>query len=666
MKKGIITLLFVFLFSSIAFPQFWDTTITAGSIVNDAGNKVKFDSEGNMVVNGYCSGLTSFGSTSFDYVGGFVAKYDSQGNFLWVIKAGDNLSYTAINKQASGSIELDNNDNIYVTGNFADTAQIGLSTVVGNSSDKNIFLAKISPAGNVLWTKYVTGNSVSTGIAVDTDKSIAICGYTEGVSTFDGNTITPFGSSPRDAIFAKYDSVGVLQWVRQAGGPGTFGDRAFDVEFDLLHNVWVCGYIRSNSSFGSLNLSSTAPSNSYYNGFLTKYSSSGNSLWVGYCGGSPVSLGVNSANQICVAGYAGPDNGFDSIVNPTADDLFVAQLENNGTYMWASTASGPGVSGACDLTIDDNDNIYIAGHFTDILYFPADTLFGNPGGIWYSKAFASKYSVTGLNQWAISAGGLPNSQCYGFGIDVKDTCSIAVCGSFETPSPVIFADTVTSTGGYDFFLATIHQQCFNCTPSSNSLTINACNQYQSPSGSWYFSSQNITDTVMNSMGCDSVIFIALNITNPNTNVMQDSVSLSSLSVGSSYQWVDCDDNMNAIVGANSQTFSPLLSGNYAVIVTESGCTDTSSCYTFNTLGLSNELLLTNGFIYPNPSSGIIYFNLAGNTVQQVILYNSIGKVVYETLSNVETIDLSSYSDGTYYVQIISHEQIRWSKLILLK
>lgn len=70
----------------------------------------------------------------------------------------------------------------------------------------------------------------------------------------------------------------------------------------------------------------------------------------------------------------------------------------------------------------------------------------------------------------------------------------------------------------------------------------------------------------------------------------------------SYQWIDCMNGNQAISGATNSSFSPLQDGQYAVIVSENGCTDTSACFVYSTAGMA-ELTDMDWSVYPNPTSG---------------------------------------------------------------
>jgi hypothetical protein len=48
--------------------------------------------------------------------------------------------------------------------------------------------------------------------------------------------------------------------------------------------------------------------------------------------------------------------------------------------------------------------------------------------------------------------------------------------------------------------------------------------------------------------------------------------------GATYQWLDCDNNYAVINGETNQSYTPAITGNYAVEVTLNGCVDTSTCF----------------------------------------------------------------------------------------
>jgi hypothetical protein len=45
-----------------------------------------------------------------------------------------------------------------------------------------------------------------------------------------------------------------------------------------------------------------------------------------------------------------------------------------------------------------------------------------------------------------------------------------------------------------------------------------------------------------------------------------------------YQWVNCNDLFSVIEDSTAQSFAPDVSGQYAVIISDNGCRDTSACF----------------------------------------------------------------------------------------
>ena len=144
----------------------------------------------------------------------------------------------------------------------------------------------------------------------------------------------------------------------------------------------------------------------------------------------------------------------------------------------------------------------------------------------------------------------------------------------------------------------------------------------------------------------------VNLITINTAVTQTGTSLSADAAGmDAYQWVDCDNSYADIVGENSQEFIPSVSGNYAVIIDNDGCTDTSSCYLF-TVGLE-EFAVQYFSVYPNPAHDVITINPSVNeTVGNIEVLNIFGQVIDVVQMHGKTdLNISGYPAGLYIVQM---------------
>jgi hypothetical protein len=141
-----------------------------------------------------------------------------------------------------------------------------------------------------------------------------------------------------------------------------------------------------------------------------------------------------------------------------------------------------------------------------------------------------------------------------------------------------------------------------------------------------------------------------NVTATTTTLTADRTLL-----GTTYQWIDCDTNQ-PISGETNQSFTPIISGNYAVILTTNGCQSSSQCYTFSTL--SNYTFEANTMIiYPNPTTGKVYTTLSPSEILKVSIYDSFGRLVSEKM-NFENI-----SSGTYLVKLTTLDKNYFEKII---
>lgn len=162
---------------------------------------------------------------------------------------------------------------------------------------------------------------------------------------------------------------------------------------------------------------------------------------------------------------------------------------------------------------------------------------------------------------------------------------------------------------------------------------------------------------------DQNIIISQTIDN---SVSQTGITLTADASGFEYQWIDCDNGNSPILGEINQSFTPSQNGNYAVIISANYCSITSSCITINSVGIDENNNSNQFTYYPNPTNGAI--TIVTNRECKLKVINYLGDVVL--LSNLNsganTIDLSSYSSGIYYLIIISDNGVDSARISLSK
>jgi hypothetical protein len=199
----------------------------------------------------------------------------------------------------------------------------------------------------------------------------------------------------------------------------------------------------------------------------------------------------------------------------------------------------------------------------------------------------------------------------------------------------------------------------------------------------YYSTGTYTDTLIAINGCDSIITTDLMVSDPvdigvtamiptcacNSELVADSLA-------ASYQWVNCNTGYSFIMGATSQNFTIPAEGNYAVIITQNSCIDTSACTYMVYTGIAEISNSISGLsAYPNPAGNVLnlqftisetkLLNFEISDLLGKTLYNS-GKGIYSQGANSFTFDLNGMSNGFYFLKISDGKQEITKKFIVSK
>ena len=150
----------------------------------------------------------------------------------------------------------------------------------------------------------------------------------------------------------------------------------------------------------------------------------------------------------------------------------------------------------------------------------------------------------------------------------------------------------------------------------------------------------------------------LTITSVASQATQIGDSLLANMVGDSLQWIDCSTGL-PIAGATGQVFEPMVSGDYAVVIFENSCQDTSNCLNVTLVGMpSPEVGMS---LYPNPNTGAFTLSVGEEMLgAQLSVFNARGDKVYgqEVLSHAtEQFDLD-LAVGMYLVVVEKGELVR--------
>lgn len=354
----------------LAQPDVKGWTRLAGTGSYDEGYAVAADPLGNCIVVG-----ETLGGLFPSYYGKrdlFVAKYDKTGNLLWGKQRGTG------ERDCAFGVTTDSSGNIYATG-FTAAALDGQS-YAGNW---DVFLMKLSAAGDWLWTRQIGTGQDDEGYAVTTDAggNVYITGYVRG--NMHGQTRV--GSA--DVFVCKYNSAGNRLWTRLFGSVEI--DQAWAIACDAGGNVFVTGYC-----LGSIE---GIPYHANGDLFLAKYDTDGNRLWLRQWGTVNAehgySLAPDAAGNVYLSGYTsgelyGPKSG--------QRDIFLAKLDPSGNRIWARQLGTDGHDQGWGVAVAADGNIYLAGETGGPL---VENM--HQGGL---DVFLAKYDPSGNRQWMTQVG----------------------------------------------------------------------------------------------------------------------------------------------------------------------------------------------------------------------------------------------------------------------
>jgi sugar lactone lactonase YvrE len=162
----------------------------------------------------------------------------------------------------------------------------------------------------------------------------------------------------------------------------------------------------------------------------------------------------------------------------------------------------------------------------------------------------------------------------------------------------------------------------------------------------------ITVTAVNSCGSSPPQSISVTTNVIDTAIIDFGSYFSSAAGNATYQWIDCN-TQGLISGANNQDYYPQSNGNYAVIISQNNCVDTSSCLSFLTTALQAITKADNIRIAFNNANQSIIIHGIYKSSSKLNIYNSAGALVYQTdaLIDDSPIDVSFLENGIYLVSL---------------
>jgi len=293
----------------------------------DVARALAVDSQGNICVTGESAGLVNNVDTGFDIA---TLKYSPTGQLLWLRRHATFLSYRKDVTDGGHAVAVDQQDNVYVT---------------GESAWKCVTL-KYSPGGQRQWVRYYAGPTGAYGSAAS-----ALAVDAQGYAYVTGRSSSGKDIYDWDYVTIKYSPSGQQLWVARYDGPASYMDLAAAIAVDGQGNVYVTGHSYDNDS--------------KFDYATVKYGPNGKELWVRRYNGpgndndEARAIALDAQGNAYVTGYSkGLEYGY------AWSDYATIKYSPDGEELWVARYDGPGSFSsdqATALKVDAQGNVYVTG-----------------------------------------------------------------------------------------------------------------------------------------------------------------------------------------------------------------------------------------------------------------------------------------------------------------
>ncbi|MCF8254994.1 MAG: gliding motility-associated C-terminal domain-containing protein [Bacteroidia bacterium] len=240
-----------------------------GGSLLDVGAYLDCDSTGAVYMAGNfgcCNNnFVNFGANNLQNTGnwgGFVAKFDPNGNVLWGNGMGANGG------EAMQDIVVDDyNDKVYAIGHYQGNttfttrpggAAVNLTNTGGNY---NAVIVAMDLNGRTQWARTTsgTGNEYGYSIDLDPDRNIVVSGDFTSVTNFGGISLTPSGTG--SAFFARYTKNNILIEAQKVGN-GSYTN-GWNIHVGTTGLIYLTGYFQGQTIVGLDSLNSAGSEDAF-------------------------------------------------------------------------------------------------------------------------------------------------------------------------------------------------------------------------------------------------------------------------------------------------------------------------------------------------------------------------------------------------------------------
>lgn len=642
------------------------------------------DGGGMVYLTGYFRGTADFmpGPAVFNKSsnGGkdiFMGKYDPNGMLMWV------YTFGGPGDDWGTGIDVSPMGNIHLTGVF--NGIINMSTTatftIGAGGVNDIFSAKYNMDARLQWA-YRLGSiepEETTGIKLDPAGNVYQAGNYR--AAFDMNpgfgTANTIVQGMSDMFVCKWSENAIYQWGRSFGS--ALSDTLRALTLDKATNVYVAGtYGREMDVDPGAAIVKAGFRGGDHDFFVSKFDALGNfkkSVNIGSSGNEFVrGIAVDDDYNLYLAGdfegtvdFNPNDTVAHELTAKGSRDAFLMCLDSAFQLKWVRSIGDTGASVmGIGVGVDFGGSPYLAGMFTaSVDLDPSDSTqsFSSKGG-W--DIFTNRFDTSGKLIWAKAYGGKADDSLKTFYI--HQSSAVYSGGCFRDtvdfdPGPNSATEIAASSRNGMFV-----SRWANCIASFDTIVATVCDSFVF-AGKKFTSSGVYHEVIASATNCDSAVELRLSISPAlNRSVSKSTVTLTSAATGCTYQWYNCDTK-KLLPGATAKSYIAIGDGNYAVILDNGICLDTSDCMEVTGVPKYNGIReIANAGdvrIYPNPSKGSFYLD-AGTTMEgaQVTIINSLGQQV-RRFSLSAGLTQQELPSGFYLIQL-SKNELQFSRKLIVE
>jgi hypothetical protein len=637
-------------------------------------NAIAVDGNGNCFITGnFKSASLSFGSQTLSNGNTFtqdvfLAKYDSNGNFLWA-RSGDGFD-----EDQSKSITIDASGNSYITGFFTSVSiTFGSSPLwLSSANGQDGFVVKYDPNGNELFAQFLGGGgpykaTEPVDIVSDANSNIYLTGGFTADNVYIGNFILNntnpnYSSSMHDIFIWKLCNSGSAAPTITSNGPTTFcnGD--------------------------SVTLSASAGASYLWNDALL---STGQNLVVR--DNQNLIVTVIDANNCSasspmmqVVEYPQSDTTVTksgSLTFCQGDSVILSGSPNVSSYSWSNGSTSQSItaftSQLVNLTVTDANGC-VASSMPELITVnplpPAPVITSGTTTVCYPGSVTLTSSAAPYIYWSNG----PSTQ----------SISVSSQGSYQV--------TIYDLNGCHSTSLPVNVDVL--MPSFSTESVIACNSYVSPSGNdTWITSGIYHDTLQNAVGCDSVVEIHLTVNSSYYTTNYDStlnvftlfIDPATMANAVAYHW-EFGDGTSSLQPNPTHLYTVDSVYNVCMrIYTSAG----DSCEYCHLIGIdpAGNVIRNSGFIltvrnssvgfsseteksleisvFPNPfgSTASVHFSEVQNNAI-IRLSDVLGKeVLRSSCSGTEfTLEKGSMHPGIYFLELLNESGLKYQKKIIIQ